>query len=156
MKIVTFNLLITIILLFSDRKSLISSKKTTLEEDYQLILEPSIENNLQIKNDTILITQNQRDTLESTISNLRRYQTSLENKIKSFEKSKKETLQLPVTSLARNIKKKRHHREKEDDNSLVFYNTLSLVMLSMLAGGLVGVLFILYFSFKKENDSFTK
>lgn len=154
MKIVTFNLLITIILLFSDRKSLISSKKP-IDEDFQPTIFPkNEERNLQIKNDTLVITQNERDTLESTISNLRKYQSSLENKIKSFEKSKKETLQ--ITSLARNIKKKRHHKEKEDDNSLVFYNTLSLVMLSMLAGGLVGVLFILYFSFKKENDSFNK
>lgn len=41
-------------------------------------------------------------------------------------------------------------RGVNDENSYLFYNSLSLIMLSMLAGGLVGVIFILYFTFKKE------
>merc|ERR1711957_262701 len=39
----------------------------------------------------------------------------------------------------------------EDHNVFVFYNSLSLVMLSMLGGGVLGMLFILFFSYKDEN-----
>jgi len=39
----------------------------------------------------------------------------------------------------------------EDNNVFVFYNSLSLVMLSMLGGGVLGLLFILFFSYKDEN-----
>ena len=51
--------------------------------------------------------------------------------------------------------KKNHKKNKftEDDNILMFYNSLSLIMLSLLAGGVVGVIFILYFSFKTENPN---
>lgn len=39
----------------------------------------------------------------------------------------------------------------EEHNVFMFYNSLSLVMLSMLGGGVIGILFILYFSYKDEN-----
>lgn len=39
----------------------------------------------------------------------------------------------------------------EDHNVFMFYNSLSLVMLSMLGGGVIGIIFILYFSYKDEN-----
>ena len=41
-------------------------------------------------------------------------------------------------------------KDSEDENKFLFYNSLSLIMLSMLAGGLVGVVFILYFTFRKD------
>lgn len=55
------------------------------------------------------------------------------------------------------IKKKNQRKKKygEDDNVFMFYNSLSLIMLSMLGGGVVGVIFILYFSFKDDNSIYT-
>jgi hypothetical protein len=53
------------------------------------------------------------------------------------------------------LKKKNQKKIKinEDDNIFMFYNNLSLIMLSMLGGGVVGVIFILYFSFKNDNPN---
>jgi hypothetical protein len=39
----------------------------------------------------------------------------------------------------------------EDHNVFLFYHSLSLVMLSMLGGGVLSMLFILFFSYKNEN-----
>jgi len=43
-------------------------------------------------------------------------------------------------------------RTKQYDNSMMFYNSLSLIMLSMLTGGLIGVILIIYFSFKTDDN----
>jgi len=54
------------------------------------------------------------------------------------------------------LKQKSPTRKKkyiEDDNVFMFYNSLSLIMLSMLGGGVVGVIFILYFSFKHDTSN---
>ena len=37
-------------------------------------------------------------------------------------------------------------RNKRKKNTMIFYNSLSMVMLSMLTGGLIGLVFILYFT----------
>lgn len=42
----------------------------------------------------------------------------------------------------------------EDDNVFNFYNSLSYIMLSMLGGGVIGVIFILFFSFKNDHSKF--
>ena len=34
----------------------------------------------------------------------------------------------------------------QESSSMIFYNSLSMVMLSMLTGGLIGLVFILYFT----------
>lgn len=49
----------------------------------------------------------------------------------------------------RGVKTKK--KSKHYDNSLVFYNSLSLIMLSLLAGGLVGIIFIIFLSFKNPE-----
>ena len=41
--------------------------------------------------------------------------------------------------------------KKKYESTLLFYNSLSLIMLAMLAGGLVGIIFILYFSFHNKE-----
>lgn len=55
------------------------------------------------------------------------------------------------------LKQKGSSRRKkfldDDNNSFMFYNSLSLIMLSMLGGGVVGVIFILYFTFKNEGSN---
>ena len=53
------------------------------------------------------------------------------------------------------LKKKIHKKKKvsEEEHVLIFYNSLSLIMLSMLGGGVVGIIFILYFSFKNNSDN---
>lgn len=53
--------------------------------------------------------------------------------------------------LKQKIPKKKKYMD--DDNVFMFYNSLSLIMLSMLGGGVVGVIFILYFSFKNDNSN---
>lgn len=53
-------------------------------------------------------------------------------------------------------KKKNLKQTKENyQNNLLFYNSMSLIMLCLLAGGLVGVIFILYISFNASaNEGF--
>lgn len=50
--------------------------------------------------------------------------------------------------LLKNSKK----RNKQYDTSMMFYNSLSLIMLSMLTGGLIGVVLIIYYSFKTDDN----
>ena len=42
-------------------------------------------------------------------------------------------------------------KTKNFDNSLLFYNSLSLIMLAILTGGLIGVIFIMFFSFRSDE-----
>lgn len=44
------------------------------------------------------------------------------------------------------------NRNKQYDTSMMFYNSLSLIMLSMLTGGLIGVVLIIYYSFKTDDN----
>lgn len=62
---------------------------------------------------------------------------------------KKKIRGLETHQAHKNLKRR---KSLDDDNTVLFYNSLSLVMLSMLAGGLVGVVFILYFTFRKEDS----
>ena len=57
-----------------------------------------------------------------------------------------------IYSKAFKNKERKNYKEKKYENSLNFYNTLSLVMLAILTGGLVGVIFILYSSSKSEEE----
>lgn len=50
--------------------------------------------------------------------------------------------------LVKNSKK----RNMQYDTSMMFYNSLSLIMLSMLTGGLIGVVLIIYYSLKADDD----
>lgn len=137
------------------------------------ILDNHINSTIQPKN---ILDNSQDDSIQSSLSTLRKLHENLEKKIKNFElnieipqdlkasnvgketKPNREFNNIKINKLASSLpntilktKKKKTRREKEDDNSFMFYNSLSLIMLSMLAGGLVGVIFILYFSFKKDN-----
>jgi len=42
-------------------------------------------------------------------------------------------------------------RNKQYEDSLVYYNSISMVILSMLTGGIIGVIIIIYFSFKSNK-----
>ena len=79
-----------------------------------------------------------------TTNNINSYEKAIDSNIKNITEFIKDAQQI-----SKHMKKK--SKRNFVDNSLMFYNSLSLVMLSMLAGGLVGVVFILYFSFKKED-----
>lgn len=70
--------------------------------------------------------------VDKSLSSIKKYQMDIHRKIKKIEDTPSK-------------------QNEKYDNTLLFYNSLSLVMLSMLAGGLVGVVFILYFSFKNED-----
>ena len=43
-------------------------------------------------------------------------------------------------------------RNKQYDKSMIFYNSLSLIMLSILTGGLIGVILIIYYTLKPEDN----
>lgn len=49
----------------------------------------------------------------------------------------------------------RHFKKKRKRNTMIFYNSMSMVMLSMLAGGLVGLVFILYFTSESKPSECT-
>lgn len=50
-------------------------------------------------------------------------------------------------------KKNSKKRNKQYENSLIYYNSISLLMLSMLTGGIIGVIIIIYLSFTTDNFS---
>ena len=85
------------------------------------------------------------DKLNNAINSLHEVNKTISSKIEGFEKFFFADLKR-IKNLSKN--KKRNY-----DNGIIFYNSISLVMLSMLAGGLVGVVFILYFTFKKDESS---
>jgi len=134
---------------------------------------------IKIANATTSLLDKLSTRVDNSLDNLRKFNLDLERKIKSFEMRNLNNINnsINITStsgkinLKKNLnmnnnnnpnsnfplktyKKKKYSKEKEkdDENSFMFYNSLSLIMLSMLAGGLVGIVFILYFSFKKENE----
>ena len=45
-------------------------------------------------------------------------------------------------------------RNKRKKNTMIFYNSLSMVMLSMLTGGLIGLVFILYFTSDNKDTEY--
>jgi hypothetical protein len=75
----------------------------------------------------------------------------MKKKIKKKDKSvvkRNSTNSFPFRTKSRD---KKHKKKIKYDNSLNFYNSLSLVMLAILSGGLVGVVFILYASSKNAD-----
>jgi hypothetical protein len=95
------------------------------------------------------IDNTSNSSISSNILNFENLQRSLEEKIKFFQQSSKGEKNFHSQSSTK-IKKKR--KDKDGENALMFYNSLSLIMLAMIAGGLVGVIFILYFSSKKDDN----
>lgn len=76
----------------------------------------------------------------ASIANLQNYHKTFINEFEEFESLLKK----------RNLKKVKSKYQK----NVLFYNSISLIMLCLLAGGLVGVIFILYYSFSiKEGKS---
>lgn len=49
-------------------------------------------------------------------------------------------------------KKNSKKRNKQYENSLDIYNSISLLMLSMLTGGILGVMIIIYLSLKNDEN----
>jgi hypothetical protein len=164
MKFINFNFLCALILLcfkqdqFILTKSVnnnknLSSKLLDDIKDLKVNMTGLFEDLSILKNTTYTIYQNKTElqedenvktlvqNIDDSIVSLKNFHSSLDKKIKDFE----ENLKHPNT-FKKNLRKK-----KKDDEALNFYNSLSLIMLSLLAGGLVGVIFILYFSFRSED-----
>lgn len=89
-----------------------------------LDLMEDIENNLDLNEDNKNINSKNKNNTQNIVSN-------------EFYKF-----------LVKNSKK----RNKQYDASMMFYNSLSLIMLSMLTGGLIGVVLIIYYSFKTDDN----
>lgn len=139
-----------------NKKFLIKNKNQTISLTNSNIFEKTPSLYDEIKSSKTRDVKTEPETLEASINNLRNFHLSLEEKIKKFEQNKKEEIPL-AQILKRNsdqseLNKKKYNKDLNDDNTFMFYNSLSLIMLSMLAGGLLGVMFILYFSFK-DNGS---
>ncbi len=166
------NMMITILMLLCERKNFYYSKRLEQELIKNNTISftfsnknntnPNIVNNLNIETFSIPNSESGSRSIDSSITNLRKFHSTLEKKIKLFEmqhskdSNVKNINNLSTPSTHSKLKKKKTHKEKEDENTFMFYNSLSLIMLSMLAGGLVGVVFILYFSFKKEGSDSDK
>lgn len=110
-------------------------------------------------NSTVQLHQKIEEKVRSS-SKLNKVNEFLENNIKEritvnqAENKMKIPIQVANIStspgLQLKIVNKKLVHDSEDENKFLFYNSLSLIMLSMLAGGLVGVVFILYFTFRKD------
>ena len=81
------------------------------------------------------------DSIDQSLFNIKRFHTSLDQKIKKFEEN------LNIDS----INKKNNKNLKKNPQKINIYNILSLIMLALLAGGLIGILAILYYSFRYEE-----
>lgn len=163
MKIITFNFIFTLFLFYNEF-SFSSSTRNTQFKNSTLILtnkelsKESTQNEyLNLQNELSSAANEKSVQIAKTINNLRNYHDSLEEHIKNFEGNTLHTQNIQMIepntqNLTQNeIYKIKQHRKTE--NKFMFYNSLSLIMLSMIAGGLVGIVFVLYFSFKKdEND----
>jgi hypothetical protein len=98
--------------------------------------------------------ENESEMLKEKANNLNRKEKEKENneinKLENTENLMMDYFEKIYIDEILNIKSNRR-QYLEDNNVFVFYNSLSLVMLSMLGGGVLGLLFILFFSYKDEN-----
>lgn len=115
-----------------EKKQLLSSDDDEISErllndiyfgEYLDLME-DIENNLDLNEENKNLTNKKNNNTKNIISN-------------EFYKF-----------LVKNSKK----RNMQYDNSMMFYNSLSLIMLSMLTGGLIGVVLIIYYSLKADDQ----
>ena len=84
-----------------------------------------IENNLDFKEKNIFLTNNSNKKIDS-----------------------KNVFSSEFYKFLKNSSKK---RSKQYDKSMIFYNSLSLIMLSILTGGLLGLVLIIYYYLKPEE-----
>jgi sugar-specific transcriptional regulator TrmB len=164
MKILSSNFLCALALLSIKQIQSVTSKSSTNTKDLSKKLINDIKDlklNMTSLSDDLAVLKNTTSTLsnktelnadenikslaqglDESILSLKNFHLALDKKIKEFQDNVKHP------NKNKNLKKKR----KEDDTAaLNFYNSLSLIMLSLLVGGLVGVIFILYFSFKSDD-----
>jgi hypothetical protein len=100
-----------------------------------------LNNTKKMNNDTQYLSEN----IDYSLASLEEFHTYLDNKIKIFENKASHNNIIKQ----KNLKK----RKTLENNRFNFYNSISLIMLGLLAGGLVGVVFILYFSFKTQETN---
>jgi hypothetical protein len=158
MKILSFNFICVLLVLYK-KSSFINGKTTHTNKgiladikNLKLNMTGVYEDISIIKNTTYKISHNNTanvevkalvNNIDDSIANIRHFHNTLDKKLKAFEDELKSDMR------NKNLKKR-----KADDNTINFYNSLSLIMLSLLAGGLVGIVFILFFSFRcDEKDS---
>jgi hypothetical protein len=151
MKLISLNLFFAILTL--SRSNSLISKSTQQTKDISILrmsdmnhLKHNVTNLyeglLTLKNTTRLLNTTKDENLKKLVNNI---DNSINN-ITAFITNKK-LKDLDQTDKPMNLKKK----QKDIANMLNFYNSLSLIMLSLLAGGLVGIIFILFFSFRCED-----
>jgi len=113
------------------------------EAEYEKLLEKSDklikqvnENNMKIEEKNKLNNKTELE-IKKSIKKIENYHQKFLDEFNSFEVNYK----------------KKNLREVRNDykNSMIFYNSLSLIMLALLSGGLVGIMLILFFSFTKNS-----
>lgn len=113
------------------QRQLLESKTSSFQGLNQNIVQ-ALDNNKEMQ-ELAVISNN----LKKSIAEIKDFHKSFNENFNDFEEVFSE--------------KNLHETKKKYESSLLFYNSLSLIMLAMLAGGLVGVIFILYFSFHSKD-----
>ena len=96
------------------------------------------------------LTENKflNETVNKDIREIKKIGINMQNKIKMIENlNNNKTLNRKYR-----IDNLKNSKELNNFNSINFYHNLSLIMLSMLGGGLVGIIFILYFTLKPDQN----
>lgn len=115
----------------------IPSKTEKNEEQSEISLKRSPENTLAISDLKLKELKKITDQVNTSIANLQNYHKTFIIDFQDFEDTLKK----------KNLKKVKNRYQK----NVLFYNSISLVMLCLLSGGLVGVIFILYYSFSTKD-----
>jgi hypothetical protein len=76
-----------------------------------------------------------------------------ENNKNLDSENKDKTKNLISSEFYKFLVKNSRKRNKQYDNSMIFYNFLSLMMLSILTGGLIGIIFMIYYYFKLYDEN---
>lgn len=118
----------------------INDKRSSEVIEEKSSLQPSLTDSIVIQ---ALDNHKEMQELATISSNLKKSIANIQDFHKSFNDNFNDFEEVFAEKNLQDTKKKY-------ESSLLFYNSLSLVMLAMLAGGLVGVIFILYFSFHNE------
>merc|ERR1712170_344674 len=148
----------TVLLLILDKKYFAYSKQivnshnigdsdSIIVKDKPKEVDQITDQNTEISKETININEIQNNINKLKTELEKKETLNLRKSLGGLKKLEKVKLGKLKNDNKNHKKKKVHHtkdkRVEDEDEYFMFYNTLSLIMLSMIAGGLVGVIFIL-------------
>jgi hypothetical protein len=119
--------------------STLNDDKNHKSNENKVLNKENKEENTNLKSDDKKIIKKLKDEVNYSIKNIESHHKNFLENFNEFE-----TVSIDLNK--ENIKKK-------FEKNLLFYNSISLIMLALLAGGLVGIIFILYFSFGSGSEN---